>query len=407
MPVFEYRGVTAGNRSARGWVDAESPRLARQKLRAEGIYPTDLREGRVRSRLSDALDRLKLPQLRRVPDLELALFSRQLATLVAAGLPLVEALGALTDQLENERLKAVVGQVRETVNEGSSLTDAMGAHALVFGDLYCAMVRAGESSGSLEVVLRRLGDYIERQMELRNEVIQAMIYPAIMVLASLAVAGVLLVKVIPTITALLRGLDQELPLATVIVIAASDFLIRWWATLGIGGALAFLAFQRAIRTERGRMAWDRLRMRLPVVGRSVRYVAISRFARTLATLLAGGLPIVRGLDIAGQVSGNAVIRAAVDRSRESILGGSSIAGPLRQSGEFPPMVTHMISVGEASGELDTMLARLADTYDDLVKNSLKRMTALMGPILLLMVAGLVVTIIVSTLLPLLNLTAAL
>jgi general secretion pathway protein F len=407
MPVYEYRGVTTGNRTTRGWIDAENLRSARQKLRSDGIYLTDLAEGRTGSGVSEWLARLQLPQIRRVPDLELALFTRQLATLIAAGIPLVESLTALTEQVENQRLKNVTGRVRESVNHGMTFADALSEHPHVFNDLYRAMVRAGEASGALEVVLRRLGDYVESQMELRNKVTNAMIYPLIMVIASIAVTGALLVWVIPTITSLLRDLDQPLPLATLVVIAVSDLLIAWWPALVIGAATLLVVVNRLIRTERGRVIWDRLRLGLPVVGRSVRLIAISRFARTLSTLLGGGLPIVRGLDIAGAVTANAVIRRSVSGAQDSITRGSTIAAPLRQSGEFPPMVTHMISVGEASGELEGMLAKVADIYDELVDNSINRLTTLMGPILLLVVAGLVVLIIVSTLLPLLSLTAAL
>jgi general secretion pathway protein F len=234
-----------------------------------------------------------------------------------------------------------------------------------------------------------------------------MLYPMIMIAASAAVTGALLIWVIPTITQLLRDLDQPLPLATLVVIAVSDFLIDWWPVLLVALTVGFLAFNRAVRSERGRLAWDRLKLSLPVLGRSVRLVAISRFARTLSTLLGGGLPIVRALDIAGTVADNAVIAESVSEARDSITRGSTIAAPLRQSGEFPAMVTHMISVGESSGELEGMLAKVADTYDELVENSLNRLTTLMGPLLLIIVAGLVVLIIVSTLLPLLSLTAAL
>jgi general secretion pathway protein F len=393
VPVYEYRGVTTGNRTTRGWIDAESARTARQKLRSDGIYLTDLTEGRTGSSVSDWLARLQLPQLRRVPDLELALFTRQLSTLISAGIPLVESLTALTDQVENQRLKNVTGRVRESVNHGTSFADALGDHPHVFGDLYRAMVRAGEASGALALVLSRLGDYVESQMELRNKVINAMIYPVIMIIASLAVTSALLIWVIPTITSLLRDLDQPLPFATVVVIGMSDFLIAWWPALVIGTVTLLLAMNRLTRTERGRLVWDRFRLALPVVGRSVRLIAISRFARTLS--------------IAGGVTGNAVIRASVSGAQDSITRGSTIAGPLRQSGEFPSMVTHMISVGEASGELEGMLAKVADIYDELVDNSLNRLTTFMGPVLLLIVAGLVVLIIVSTLLPLLSLTAAL
>ncbi len=407
MPVFEYKGLISGNRSTRGMVDADSLRAARVKLRAQGIYPTHLSEGGTRSSASEALSRFKLPELRRVPALDLSLFTSQFATLIGAGIPLVESLSALTEQIENRRLKTVVGRLRESVNHGTTLGDAMGEHPQVFNELYQAMVRAGESAGALELMLARLSKYIEGQMELRNKVVSAMMYPLIMISMSLLVMGVLLVKVIPTIAGLLNDLNQPLPLPTKFVIATSELVTDWWLPAGATMALLFLAWTRYVHTERGRLNWDGLRLRMPVIGRVVRYVSISRFSRTLATLLEGGLNIVLALDISKTVSANAVIGAAIDDAKAAITKGATIAEPLRQSGQFPPRVMHMVAVGEASGELGTMLAKVADTYDELVENSLDRFTALMGPILLIVVALVVVGVILSTLLPLMNLTAAL
>lgn len=406
MPVYAYRGVTAGNRSARGMVDADSARGARSKLRAQGIFPTDISEGGSRLSLGEHLPRVNLPQFG-VPDLDLALFTSQLATLIGAGVPLVESLSALTEQIENDRLKTVVGKLRASVNEGSALADAMAEHSHVFDTLYRSMVHAGESSGALELVLRRLGDYIENRMELRNRIRAAMTYPLLMLFASGAVLGVLLIEVIPTIAGLLEDMNQTLPWITSMVLALSDFLADWGVLLAASVLGAVLGLNRLIATERGRMWWDRFRLRLPVVGRTARYIAVSRFARTLATLIGGGVSIVQSLEIARTVAGNAVISASISEAREAILSGASIAGPLRQSGEFPPMITHMISVGEASGELDTMLEKVADTYDELVTNSLNRLTSLLGPVLLVVVAGVVLLVILSTLLPLMNLTNAL
>lgn len=409
MPVYAYKGMGAGSRSRSGTIDAESARDARLKLRSEGIFPTELVEGQPKGTqaLSDAFAaRFKLPEIgRRVPDLELSLFTNQLSTLLSAGVPLVQSLEALTEQIENVRLKTVVGRLRENVNQGTSLADGLSQHPTVFDDLYCSMVRAGESSGALDLVLRRLGEYVENRMRLQNQITSAMTYPAVMFVVSAAVMGILLVKVIPSITQLLEGLGQELPMATRIVIGLSEVVTTWWLPMLIVLAAGFLAFNRAITTERGRVAWDRVRLRMPVMGRAVRLISISRFSRTLSTLLSGGVPIVRALEIASTTSGNQVIALAVGAAREAITRGSSIAQPLRQSGEFPPLVTHMISVGEASGELDTMLTKVADTYDELVGHSLKRVLDLLGPILLLFVAGVVVMIILSTLLPLMNLTA--
>ncbi len=407
MPVYRYKGVAAGNRAVAATIDADSLRSARAKLRVDGIFPTEIVIGKTRGETSALLSRFELPALRRVPDLDLSMFSSQLATLISAGVPLVQALSALTEQVERERFKAVVGGVRESVNQGSSLADALGGFPYVFDELYCSMVRAGESSGALAPVLQRLADYVESRMDLRNQLINAMIYPALMLVFSGAVAGVLLVKVIPNITTMLRDMKQELPFTTRVVVAVSDIVTVYWFPALLVMAAAFLIWSRVVRTERGRLAWDGLMLRMPVFGRLIRYVAIARFARTLATLSAGGVNIVGALEIARSVTSNAVIARAVDGVKEAITRGSSIAAQMRSSGEFPPLVTHMISVGEASGELPAMLGKLADTYDTQVENALQRMLALLGPILLVFVALVILVIILSTLLPLMNMTSAL
>jgi general secretion pathway protein F len=407
VPVYRYKGVAAGNRSVAATIDADSLRGARAKLRAEGIFPTEILEGKTRGEASELLSKLQLPALRRVPDLDLAMFSSQLATLISAGVPLVQALSALTEQVERERFKAVIGRVRESVNEGSSLAEAMGLFPYVFDQLYCSMVRAGESSGALAPVLERLAEYVENRMTLRNQLINAMIYPVLMLVFSGGVAGVLLVKVIPNITQMLRDMKQPLPFATRLVMGLSDIVVHYWLPALLFLAFLVVAWNRVVQTEAGRMRWDGFTLRLPVFGRLIRFVAIARFARTLATLTAGGVSIVPAMEISKTVASNAVIGRAVDLAKDAITRGSSIAGTMRTSGEFPPLVTHMISVGEASGELPAMLGKLADTYDDQVSNALSRLMALLGPILLIFVALVILLIILSTLLPLMNMTTAL
>jgi general secretion pathway protein F len=407
MPVYRYKGVAAGNRAVAATIDADSLRAARAKLRAEGIFPTELVEGRTRGETSELLAKLQIPALRRVPDLDLAMFSSQLATLVSAGVPLVQALSALTEQVERERFKAIVARVRESVNQGSALADALAEFPHVFDELYCSMVRAGESAGALAPVLQRLAEYVENRMTLRNQLVNAMIYPVLMLAFSAGVAGVLLVKVIPNITQMLRDMKQELPFVTRFVIGLSDLATGYWLPGAIALVIAYLIWNRVVATERGRLAWDRFRLRLWVFGRLIRYVAIARFARTLATLTSGGVNIVTALDISKSVTANAVIAGAVDDVKDAITRGSSIAGTMRTSGEFPPLVTHMIAVGEASGELPSMLGKLADTYDQQVSNALERMLALLGPILLVFVALVILLIILSTLLPLMTLTSKL
>jgi general secretion pathway protein F len=408
VPVYAYKGVTAAGRKARGHLDADSPRSARAKLRRDGITPIELvaggnitRPGASGSRLAD-----RLPSLQRVSPLDLALATRQAATLLGAGIPLVQGLAALSDQAENPRLKAVLSQVRDRVNEGASFADALSASS-VFPDLYVSMVRAGEAGGALEQVLSRLADYLESQVRLRNKVGSILIYPLMMFLFACLVVGALVTVVLPQITELLVSLNQPLPFYTRWIIALSNFARDWWWGIIIAAVGAVAGLRAVIRTERGRAAWDRLRLRLPVFGRLVRLLAISRFTRTLSTLLAGGLPITRALQTAGQVAGNTVLAAAIDQARLSITEGASVARPLRASGEFPPLVTHMIEVGEQSGELEAMLAKVADTYEEQVETTVTRVTALLEPILILIMVGIVLVIILATLVPLLQITSSL
>ena len=348
---------------------------------------------------------LSLDFLRPISGMDLAIATRQLATLLGAGVPLVEALGALTEQVESARLKSVVARVRDRVNEGASLGDAMG-QAGPFSNLYVSMIRAGESGGALEQVLSRLADYLESQVRTRSRVISIMLYPALMFLLAIGVVIALVTVVLPQITQLLESLDRPLPFYTVAVMRGSELVREWgWAFLLALGALALL-LRRLGRTPGGRLRLDALKLRVPVFGRVLRLLAISRFSRTLSTLLAGGIPIVRALDIAKHVTGNAVLGEAVERAKGSITEGSSIAAPLRASGHFPPLVTHMVDVGERSGELEAMLGKVADTYDEQVENAVTRLTALLEPLLILLMVGIVLVIMLSTLVPLLELTSA-
>jgi general secretion pathway protein F len=411
MPVYAYKGVTEAGRAAKGFVDAESQRAARAKLRKEGVYLTDLSESSGararggREREAAPGRRLRLTALRRVSALDMALATRQLSTLVGAGIPLVEALGALTEQVESTRLKGVLSGVRDRVNEGASLADAM-AQAGPFGDLYVSMVRAGEASGALEQVLERLADYLEGQVRLRNRVLSIVIYPLMMLGFALLVIAALVTFVLPQITQLLESLNAPLPLITRVVIGASEFARGWWWAMALVLAAGVFGLRAAIRSEAGRARWDAFRLRLPVLGKVVRLLAISRFSRTLSTLLAGGIPIVRALEISKFVANNAVIGAAIERATESLTEGASLAAPLRASGEFPPLVIHMVDVGERSGELEPMLAKVAENYDEQVENTVTRLTALLEPILILVMVGVVLVIIFATLFPMLQITGS-
>jgi general secretion pathway protein F len=409
VPVYAYKGVTTAGKKTRGHLDAESPRSARARLRRDGIFLTELAEGGELSAAPEAGKRagFSLSSFQRVSSLDLALATRQLSTLVGAGIPLVSALRALTDQVETAKLKSVLGTVRDRVNEGAALADAMGAAGGVFPDLYVGMVRAGEAGGALETVLERLAEYLESQVRLRNKVSSIVIYPAMMLLFACVVVGVLVTVVLPQITELLASLNQPLPFYTRWIIAGSHFTRDyWWAILGVAIATV-MAFRAGVRTTRGTAIYDRWILRAPVMGRMVRLIAISRFSRTLSTLLSGGLPITRALETAGEVTGNTVLAAAIEKARTSITEGASVAAPLRASGEFPPMVTHMIEVGEQSGELESMLAKVSETYEEQVETSVTRLTALLEPLLILLMVGIVLVIILATLVPLLQITTSL
>jgi general secretion pathway protein F len=276
----------------------------------------------------------------------------------------------------------------------------------VFGDLLVSMVRAGEASGALEQVLDRLADYLEGQVRLRNRVLGIVMYPLVMLGFALFVVAALVTFVLPQITQLLESLNQPLPIYTRAIIWLSDFTRHWWWAGLLLGAAVVVGVRAAIRSERGRVRWDAIKLRIPVVGKVVRLLAISRFSRTLSTLLAGGIPIVRALDISRLVANNAIIGRAVSKASESLTEGATLAGPLRASGEFPPLVIHMVDVGERSGELEPMLTKIAENYDEQVESTVTRLTALLEPLLILLMVGIVLGIIFSVLVPMLQITGS-
>ena len=381
-------------------------------MRTDGVYLTEIRETDARidkkedgqSGTSILNRSFQLPV--RIPTQERALATRQLATLVGAGIPVVESLGALVEQIEHSALKAVFAQVRDKVNEGSSLADALVATGK-FDTLYVSMIRAGEASGALDRVLQRIADYMEDQVRLTSKVTSIIVYPAVMLGFALVVVALLVTVVLPQITSLLLSLGEELPFYTRWVIAGSDFIRDWWWALIGFGFLGYLGLGALVRTERGRLVADRTKLRLPVLGRVIRIVAIARFTRTLSSLLSGGVNIVQSLEISRHVANNAVIADAIDDAKTSILEGATLAKPLRLSGEFPPMVITMIEVGERAGDLEAMLAKVAETYDEQVETTVTRLTSLMEPLLILLMVGIVLVIIMATLMPLLSITNSL
>lgn len=411
MPVYAYKGVNQAGRPTRGTVTAEGPRAARSKMRATGVFLTELSEseGDAATTAAAAPNRrgrglnleFNLPV--RIPALEKSMATRQLATLVNAGVPLVESLTALVEQTEHRALKAVFARVRERVNEGSTLADALVSTGR-FDNLYVSMVRAGEASGALDAVLLRIADYSEDSVRLNNRVLSILTYPLFMLAFAGVVVGVMATLVLPQITQLLIDQDIELPWYTKAVIGFSDLLRGYWWLLILLIMAAAFGYRAVSRTKRGREVLDRFWLRMPVIGRVIRFLAIARFTRTLGSLLASSVNIVQALNIARHVSNNSVFEAASDMARDAILEGAALAKPMRASGQFPPLVTTMVEVGERSGTLEKMLIKVADTYEEQVETSVTRLTSLLEPVLILVMVGIVGIIIMAVLMPMLQLT---
>jgi general secretion pathway protein F len=402
MAVFEYRGFLADGRATKGIVDAESAKAARAKLRRDGVFPTEVHEEAAGVRPGLAIPAGRRRARRRVSTADLAVTTRQLATLVGAAVPLVDSLRALAEQVEHPALKPVLTRVRERVNEGASLADALGEHPRIFSPLYVNMVRSGEASGALDVVLLRLADFTEAQARLRGRILAASIYPVIMVVVGTGILTYLLAAVVPQITRVFEEQRVALPWVTVVLLAVTDFLRAYWWLLVLGIALAALALDRYRRTAKGREALDRLKLRLPVLGRVARMTAVSRFTRTLATLLAAGVPMLKALDIVANIVNNRVLAGAVEAARGRVAEGESLSEPLRRSGLFPPIVTHMVAVGERTGELEGMLEKVADAYDEEVETRIVALTALLQPVMILAMAGAVLFIVLAILLPIID-----
>jgi general secretion pathway protein F len=410
MPVFEYTGLTEAGKNVRGIRDVESSKVLRTVLRKDGVYLTEARPaeagavaGEQKTGLAREVDVGAIFGLTGVSSQDLAIATRQLATLIAAGIPLVEGLTALVDQIEQPRLKKIMGVVKQKVNEGSSLADALGEHPKVFSDLYVNMIRAGESSGALDVVLVRLADFTESQALLRNKIIGAMLYPAIMVVVGIAIVGILFVVVIPKVTKIFEDMNVTLPWTTRILIALSGFARDYWYVILIALPLLAWAMRAWLRTPSGRAWWDRTQLKVPVFGDLVRMLAISRFAKTLATLLASGVPIITAMDIVKNIVTNTLLSSVIDKARDAIREGESIAAPLKRSGQFPPLVYHMIAIGEKSGQLEEMLQNVAKSYESQTEMRITALTSLLEPIMIVAMGGGVAFIVFSILMPIMQL----
>jgi general secretion pathway protein F len=402
MPVFEYKALDQRGRTIEGLKEADSPKTLRSTLRRENVFLTEVLGQKEAAAVAKREVSVRRFLLSRISADDIAITTRQLSVLVGAGVPLVEALSALVDQVDHERMKRVISDVKQRVNEGSSLADAMAVHPRVFSTLYVNMIRAGESSGALEVVLVRLADFTESQARLRSKVIGTLTYPAAMLVIGVVIMGILFTVVIPKITKIFDDTRVALPWTTKALIGFSSTVHDWWWVFLGAFAGAVWLFLRWRKTASGRAAWDSWVLTAPLFGSLIRQIAIARFSRTLATLLKSGVPLLTALDIVKNIVGNVRLSKVIEESRESIKEGESIAAPLKRSGEFPPLVYHMVAIGERSGQLEEMLNNVANAYEAQVDTKVGAMTSLLEPFMIVGMGVVVAFIVFSILMPILQ-----
>jgi len=340
----------------------------------------------------------------KVKDKDIVIFTRQFATMIDAGLPLVQALDILSSQVENKTLGETLSQVKVDVESGATYADALKKHPRIFSELYVNMVAAGEAGGILDTILNRLAAYIEKAMKLKKQVKGAMVYPAVVTTIAVLVIAVIMIFVVPTFAKMFAQLGGTLPLPTRIVVNASNFIAGVGGLLVAGAIVAFIVFLVQFRkTEKGKYITDKILLKLPILGMLLNKVAVAKFTRTLGTLVSSGVPILDGLDITAKTSGNKVIEYAIVEVRKGVVGGKTLAEPITKAKVFPPMVTHMIAVGESTGALDAMLAKIADFYDDEVDAAVSNLTAMMEPLLMVFLGGAVGYIVIAMYLPIFKL----
>ncbi|MEK7381939.1 MAG: type II secretion system F family protein [Elusimicrobiota bacterium] len=402
MPVYTYKAKTAAGLLMEGLVDADIKKNAIEKLRSQKLVVIQIEE-----KTSSPLDKIKefiaSRQKGHVTSKDLVLFSRQLSTLVSAGVPIVQSLGILETQAENPAFKEVLGAVKSDIESGLSISDALRKHPDAFPELYTAMIKAGELGGILDTILERLTNYMESSEALKAKVKSAMMYPAIVLSICALVTVFLMVFVIPTFKNIFAGFGAELPLPTQILINISDAMKARWYVLVAAPFLAYKGFLKFYKTTYGRRWVDSKSLAAPIFGIILKKVAVARFTRTLGTLIKSGVPIMQALDTVAATAGNVLIEEAVMLTRESIREGGHLSDPLKKSGIFPNMVTSMISVGEETGALDIMLSKIADFYDQEVDTAVKGLTSLIEPIVIVVMGVVIGTIVVAMFMPMFGL----
>jgi general secretion pathway protein F len=417
MPIYEYKAFGPGGALTAGVVDADTEREARQKLRRDDLLVSQLRELRsgrhartaaLSGKAPGLLTRIKQARAShsgpgaRETDI-VAAVTRQLAVLLASGIALAEALRAIIEQSEQRRVETMFREIRERIQQGASLADALEEHPGWFSELYCNMVRAGQAAGNLDIVLTRLADYLQAQRGLRRKVVGALTYPLLMISIGVFVVSVLMAFVVPRITTMLEDQGQTLPGPTQVLVSTSAlFKQYWWVGMLVVAGVSFVIERIYRKNGAGRLQIDRFLLRVPVLGDLLRKASVARFTRTLSTLLRSGVTVIQGLEITEKVVGNRVVADATAHIRERVVEGTDIATPLKASGAFPAVVGYMVAVGEQTGELEQMLDRIAIAYDEEIDAATERLTTLLEPLMIVFLAAVVGYIVYSIVLPILK-----
>ncbi len=404
MATFAFSGRSRSGENVSGERIGDTMDAVVAALRREQIQVTRIQPAQAKATAAAAVQKIKAKS---VPAKNLAVFTRQFSVMIDAGLPLVQCLDILGNQEEHKYFAQVILQTRTDVEGGMSLAEAMKRHPKVFDALFCNMIAAGEAGGILDTILKRLAVYIEKAVKLKGQVQSAMIYPVAVIVIAAVVIGVILWKVIPTFATLFAGLGATLPLPTRVVIFLSENLIRFMPFIVIAFFAGGWAFRTYYATENGRRVIDRIVLKIPILGPIMRKIAVARFCRTLSTLMSSGVPILDGLDITARTSGNAIIEDAIQTTRKSIERGETISAPLKETGVFPGMVCQMISVGEATGALDTMLAKIADFYEEEVDVAVEGLLTLLEPVMIAFLGGAVGGIVIAMYMPIFDLISKL
>jgi len=399
MPIFKWEGKTLKGLIKKGEMEAPSEAAIRIHLRQQSIIPTKIK-------IKGKEFKISLPGGKKVNQRSIAIFTRQLATMIDAGLPLVQSLDILSSQQDNKAFKNIIREIREDVEGGSTFAGALKKHPSTFDDLYTNLVVAGEEGGILDNILNRLSNYIEKAEALKKKVKSAMIYPAIIVSVAILVVIILMVFVIPVFETMFKSAGQSLPLPTLIVLTMSKIVKKYIVVIIPAAILFVFLFRKFYKTEAGKTLIDRLILKVPVFGMLLKKVAVARFARTLGTLVSSGVPILDGLLIVSRTAGNRTIETAIMSARASIREGETIAEPLGRGGIFPPMVIQMISVGESTGALDSMLSKIADFYDDEVDVAVSNLTSLLEPFLMVFLGVVIGGVVIAMYLPIFQMASA-